>query len=243
HKRLNRFGDWLASESHNIGYIFMPGDLVEGVGIYPGQEEELEVKDIYKQYELFEEWFQKIPEDVQVIASPGNHDITRLAEPQPRMPDKVFPEIRDYNNFNLVQNPQMVRVHGIRSKGIKNLMYHGYSFDGHVDRIKELREKAYDDPHHVMIDLLKRRHLAPTYGSNMLSPEGEDNMVIEEKPDVFVAGHFHSHANTTYKGVNVVASSTFQAQTEFQKRMGHEPDPGKVTLLDLNTRKSEVKQF
>jgi DNA polymerase II small subunit len=243
HSRLDRFADYLASDSHRIGYVFIPGDLVEGVGVYPGQDEELKINDIYKQYELFEEWFQKIPEDIQVIASPGNHDMTRLAEPQPRLPEKVFPEISDYKNFHLVQNPQMVRVHGIRSKGIKNLMYHGYSFDDHVDQIKELREKAYDEPHHVMIDLLKRRHLAPTYGSNMLSPEGEDNMVIDEKPDVMVSGHFHSHSNTTYKGVNVICASTFQAQTDFQKRVGHEPDPGKVTVMNLKNRKTEVKQF
>jgi DNA polymerase II small subunit len=243
HKRLDRFADYLSSDKHKIGYVFIPGDLVEGVGIYPGQEEELEVQDIYKQYKLFEEWFQKIPEDIQVIASPGNHDITRLAEPQPRLPDKVFPNIKDADNFHLVQNPQMVRIHGIRSKGIKNLMYHGYSFDDHVDMIKELREKAYDQPHHVMIDLLKRRHLAPTYGSNMLSPEAEDNMVITEKPDVMVSGHFHSHANSTYKGVNVICASTFQSQTDFQKRVGHEPDPGKVTIMNLKTRKTQVKQF
>ncbi len=243
HKRLDRFADYLSSDNHKIGYVFIPGDLVEGVGIYPGQEEELQINDIYKQYKFFEEWFQKIPEDIQVIASPGNHDITRLAEPQPKLPEKVFPNIKDHNNFHLVQNPQMVRIHGIRSKGIKNLMYHGYSFDDHVDRIKELREKAYDEPHHVMIDLLKRRHLAPTYGSNMLSPEGEDNMVIDTKPDVMVSGHFHSHANSTYKGVNVICASTFQAQTDFQKRVGHEPDPGKVTLMNLKTRKTEVKQF
>jgi DNA polymerase II small subunit len=122
-------------------------------------------------------------------------------------------------------------------------MYHGYSFDDHVDRIQELRENAYDEPERVMIDLLKRRHLAPTYGDNMLSPEMEDQLVIEKEPDVMVSGHFHSHANTTYKGVNVINSSTFQAQTDFQKRMGHEPDPGKVTIVDYKTRKTQVKQF
>jgi len=243
HNRMDRFADWLASDNHNIGYLFIPGDLVEGVGIYPGQKEELEIEDIYKQYRRFEEWFQKIPEDIQVIASPGNHDITRLSEPQPRLPEKAFPEIKDYNNFHRVQNPQMVRIHGIRSKGIKNLMYHGYSFDDHVDKIKELREKAYEEPHHVMIDLLKRRHLAPTYGDTMLSPEGDDSLVIDTEPDVMVSGHFHSHANSTYKGVNVICASSFQAQTDFQKRVGHEPDPGKVTLLDLKTRKTSVKQF
>ncbi|MFB6203059.1 MAG: metallophosphoesterase [Candidatus Nanohaloarchaea archaeon] len=244
HKRLDRFADWLGSEgADDIGYLVMPGDVVEGVGNYPGQEEELEVTDIYRQYEMFEEWVEKIPRDIQILIGPGNHDINRLAEPQPRLPEKVFPNISDFNNVHRVQNPQNVRLHGIRSKGIDVLMYHGYSFDEQIDQIKELRDKAYEDPSHVMIDLLKRRHLAPTYGSNLVSPEDKDHLVIDKEPDVFVAGHLHSHANATYKGVNVIASSTFQAQTDFQKRVGHEPDPGKVTILDLKTRNTEVKQF
>ena len=245
HDKLNDFGDWLSSsKANNVGYLVITGDVVEGVGTYPGQEEELEIKDIYKQYNKFEKWVEeRLPEDLQVIIGPGNHDITRLAEPQPRLPEKVFPIIKDFNNVHLVQNPQTVRLHGIESKGIKNLMYHGYSFDDHADQIQELREKGYEHPHHIMIDLLKRRHLAPTYGSNSLSPEGEDSLVIEEEPDVFVAGHFHSHSNESYKGVNVINSSTFQAQTDFQKRVGHEPDPGKVTIVDYKTRNTKVKKF
>jgi len=81
------------------------------------------------------------------------------------------------------------------------------------------------------------------FGSNLIAPDGNDPMVIREEPDVFVAGHFHSHANSSYKGTNVICSSTFQAQTDFQKRVGHEPDPGKVTVLDYKTRNTEVKQF
>jgi len=244
HKRMDRFAQWLSTEAaKDIGYLVITGDLVEGVGVYPGQKEELEIPDIYKQYKAFETWFEKIPEDIQVIAGPGNHDITRLAEPQPKLDEGVFPNIKDMNNFHLVQNPQTVRLHAIESRGLKHLMYHGYSFDRHVDQIQDLREKAYDDPHHVMIDLLKRRHLAPSFGSNLLAPDGNDPLVIKEKPDVFVAGHFHSHANSSYKGVNVICSSTFQSQTDFQKRVGHEPDPGKITLLDFKTRRTEVKQF
>ena len=245
HDKLNTFGDWLSSkDASKIGYLVIPGDIVEGVGTYPGQEEELEIKDIYKQYNKFEEWVEeRLPEDLQIIIGPGNHDITRLAEPQPRLPEKVFPTINDFNNVHFVQNPQTVRLHGIESKGIKNLMYHGYSFDDHADQIQELREKGYEHPHHIMIDLLKRRHLAPTYGSNSLSPEGQDSLVIEQEPDVFVSGHFHSHSNESYKGVNVINSSTFQAQTDFQKRVGHEPDPGKVTIVNYKTRNTTVKKF
>lgn len=243
-KRLFRFADWLKTkEAQNVGYLVIPGDAVEGVGTYPGQEEELKIKDIYKQYKRFEEWVERVPEDIQVIIGPGNHDITRLAEPQPALNKDVVPNIADLNNVHLVNNPQMVRLHGIRSKGIKTLMYHGYSFDTQIDAIKSLRENAYDEPYRVMVDLLKRRHLAPTYGSNLLSPEAEDHLVIDEVPDIFVAGHLHSHSNYSYKGVNVIASSTFQKQTDFQKRVGHEPDPGKVTFVNLKTRNTDVKQF
>ena len=244
HDRLDRFAKWLGtSEASNIGYLVMPGDVVEGVGVYPNQEEELEVNSIYKQYEMFEDWVEKVPEDIQVLIGPGNHDITRLAEPQPKITEKALPRVSDFNNVHLVRNPQTVRLHGIRSKGITNLMYHGYSFDEHIDKIKSLRENAYEEPYRVMVDLLKRRHLAPSYGSNLLSPEAEDHLVIEEKPDIFVSGHLHSHSLYSYKGVNLIAASTFQAQTDFQKRVGHEPDPGKVTIVNYKNRNTEVKQF
>jgi len=244
HKAFNKFAKWLKSkDAKKVRYLVIPGDVVEGVGTYPGQEEELEVTDIYKQYKLFEDWVEKLPEDIQIIVSPGNHDITRLAEPQPRLPEKAFPKIKDFNNVHLVQNPQTVKLHGIQGKGITNLMYHGTSFDGHVDQIKDLREKAYEEPHHVMIDLLKRRHLAPTYGTNSVSPENEDHLVIQEEPDIFVTGHFHSHSNESYKGTNVINASSFQKQTDFQKRMGHEPDPGKVTLVNYKNRNTRIKKF
>jgi DNA polymerase II small subunit len=242
--RFDRFAEWLNSSSaSDVGYLVMAGDVVEGVGVYPGQDEELKVTSIYKQYEMFEEWLKKLPEDLQVVIGPGNHDIVRLAEPQPALDHDVFPEASGYDNVHLVQNPQYVRLHGIESQGLTHLMYHGYSFDDHVDQIKELREKAYDQPEHVMIDLLKRRHLAPTFGSNLMAPGGEDSLVIDRKPDVMVSGHFHSHAVGNYKGVTTICSSTFQAQTDFQKRVGHVPDPGKVTVHDFKTRKTEVKQF
>jgi DNA polymerase II small subunit len=76
-----------------------------------------------------------------------------------------------------------------------------------------------------------------------MAPEGEDHLVMDRVPDVMVSGHFHSHDIGNYKGVTTIASSTFQAQTDFQKKVGHVPDPGKVTVHDFKTRKTEVKQF
>ncbi|MDY6773925.1 MAG: metallophosphoesterase, partial [Candidatus Nanohaloarchaea archaeon] len=224
-------------------YLFIAGDAVEGVGTYPGQESELEVTNIYKQYERFEEFVKEVRDDVQIIIGPGNHDMVRLAEPQPPLPEEAIPDIHDMENVHLVPNPAYVKVHGHDNGGVKVLMYHGYSFDEHVDALPHLRGRAYENPEHAMIDWLKRRHLAPIYGSNLVVPDDEDPLVIDEVPDILVSGHTHSFASTTYKGINVICAGTFQSQTDFQERMGHQPEPGKVAVINLKTREAEVKEF
>ena len=65
-----------------VKYIFIIGDLVDGCGVYPGQEKELEIKDIKDQYKACAELLSKIPKSIPLIISPGNHDAMRLAEPQ-----------------------------------------------------------------------------------------------------------------------------------------------------------------
>ncbi|MCJ7450529.1 MAG: DNA-directed DNA polymerase II small subunit [Candidatus Nanohaloarchaeota archaeon QJJ-9] len=244
--KADKLIEWLKSDEEvasKVGYLFINGDIVEGVGNYPGQEDELEVMDIYKQYERFEEFVKKIPSDVQVIVTPGNHDFVRMAEPQPPLPEELFDDIYDYENVYFVSNPSLIEIHGFDSEGLEVLMYHGYSFDNHVDAIPDLRDKAYDDPTVAMVDMLKRRHLAPTFGSNLLSPEDEDLLVIEEVPDVFVIGHTHGFSVDNYKGINLISSGTMQSQTSFQKRMGHKPDPGIVGVVNLETRDTFVKEL
>ena len=62
HKEFNLFLNWITGKigspaqkemAKKIKYLFLVGDLIEGAGIYPNQEDDLEVKDIYKQYEIF----------------------------------------------------------------------------------------------------------------------------------------------------------------------------------------------
>ncbi|UCH89712.1 MAG: metallophosphoesterase, partial [Thermoplasmata archaeon] len=48
-----------------ISYIVVAGDLVDGIGIYPDQENELIIKDIYKQYSRLAELLDKVPEDIK----------------------------------------------------------------------------------------------------------------------------------------------------------------------------------
>ena len=56
-----------------VKYIIIAGDLVDGVGIYPSQIEELEIKDIVEQYDEFCRLIKQIPTNKQIIICPGNH--------------------------------------------------------------------------------------------------------------------------------------------------------------------------
>ncbi len=235
-----RFLEWIMSSSGaQVKYLFICGDIVDGVGIYPGQDSELLVKDIYEQYELFEEFVQKIPGHIQVIICPGNHDVVRIGEPQPAFTREFLPNIYDADNVYLVANPSYVNVHGFGlEEGITVLMYHGYSFTGIVDAVPYLRQKGLRNPQHVMKYVLKRRHLAPPYGATVGMPEKQDSLVISKVPDIFQTGDLHSHAIDNYKGITLISSSTFQDQTPFMDRVGHIANPGKISVVDLHTREA-----
>jgi len=66
-----------------VKYLVIAGDIVDGIGIYPGQEKELAITDVYEQYNLASKFIEKIPEYIKIIIIPGNHDATRQALPQP----------------------------------------------------------------------------------------------------------------------------------------------------------------
>uniref|UniRef100_A0A7C3ZCA8 DNA polymerase II small subunit n=1 Tax=Archaeoglobus fulgidus TaxID=2234 RepID=A0A7C3ZCA8_ARCFL len=229
-KEWRMFVNWLNGEvgggrSQEVGekvrYIIIAGDIVDGIGVYPGQEDDLEVKDIYGQYELAASHLEDIPKHIKVIISPGNHDAVRQAEPQPAFDGEIrnmFPK-----NVEHVGNPAYVDI-----EGVKVLIYHGRSLDDIISKIPRL---SYDEPQKAMEELLKRRHLSPIYGERTpLAPEREDYLVIEDVPDILHCGHIHTYGTGFYRGVFMVNSSTWQAQTEFQKKVNLNPMPGNVAV-------------
>jgi DNA polymerase II small subunit len=235
----NQWGDfmsWLktSEEARGVKYLIMPGDLVDGIGIYPDQEEELLIEDVYKQYETLAEQLKGVRDDISIIAAPGNHDAVRLAEPQPALPDNI----RKFfdSNVTMVGNPCQIEIEG-RSV----LIYHGRSFDDWIQAVPGL---SYSKPLEVMKGMLKRRHLAPIYGERTaIAPEERDYMVIEDVPDIFVTGHVHHAGMGDYRGVVMINSSTWQSQTSFQKMHGQEPDPCKAFMVHLGTGKAKVLNF
>jgi DNA polymerase II small subunit len=232
----NRFVAWLAKDptAKNIKYIIMPGDLVDGIGIYPGQEDELLIDDIYDQYTEFARLAKMIPERIKLVMMPGNHDAVRLAEPQPALPGDVISMFDSRVTF--VGNPCYLEI-----EGRTILAYHGRSMD---DFIASIRNLNYSEPTEIMKEMLKRRHLAPMYGGKTaLAPEQKDYMVIDRVPDIFVTGHVHACGIAEYRGIKLINASAWQSQTAFQRMHNQIPDPAKVPMVSLGTGEVWIEDF
>ena len=234
----HRFAEWLHTEkAETVEYLLIAGDMVEGVGVYPNQDEELSIIDIYDQYEAFSEYLKEVPADMDIVMIPGNHDAVRLAEPQPAF-DEELREIMSAHDAQIVSNPSTVNL-----EGVSVLMYHGVSLDEVIAELPD--EKAtYDDPHKAMYQLLKKRHVAPQYGGQTrLAPEERDHLVMEEVPDIFHAGHVHKLGYGTYHNVLTINSGCWQEQTPFQESVNIDPDGGYAPIVDLDTLDLTIRKF
>ncbi|UCE44978.1 MAG: DNA-directed DNA polymerase II small subunit [Methanobacteriota archaeon] len=231
-----RMIDWLKKDpvARDIGYIVMPGDLVDGIGVYPGQEDELKIDDLYEQYAALSEITKDLPDWIKVVMMPGNHDAVRLAEPQPALP-KDIRSLFD-SSVKFVGNPCYLEI-----EGRTILAYHGKSID---DFNSGTRHLNYTNPQETMREMLRRRHLAPVYGDKTpLAPEQKDYLVIDSVPDIFVTGHVHVCKVDEYRGIRLINASAWQSQTAFQRMHNQMPDPAKVPMVHLGTGECWVEDF
>ena len=253
-KDFCKFVKWLRGEYGNLKqrevgkktkYIIICGDIVDGVGVYPNQDREQNIKDIYQQYETAAKLLSQIPLDRKIIISPGNHDAIRICEPQPLLYKDFAEALYKLPNVIMLPNPSYIRLHkSEKCKGVEILVYHGYSFDYFIDSIESLRlAGGYDAADKVWEFLLKRRHLAPTYGATLALPTEQDYLLIKQVPDIVMSGHIHKAKIGKYKGVLIVSGGCWQATTTFQQRMGHNPDPKVVPLINLKTGKAKMFRF
>ena len=136
-------GDFGDEEQRNIAndvrYLVIAGDVVDGIGIYPHQEEELTIKNIYEQYEEAARFLGDINGNIKIVIAPGNHDASRLAEPQPAIPEHYAADLYKIKNAEFVSNPSLVSL-----DGFKTLIYHGRSFDDLAMTINGLSHQTSD---------------------------------------------------------------------------------------------------
>jgi DNA polymerase II small subunit len=242
---FNRFLLWLNGKLGNasqrelagrVKYVIIAGDIVDGIGVYPGQAKELAVKDIYQQYNVASKFIQQIPEHVELIIIPGNHDASRKALPQPAIAKEYAEDLYEAREVLSLGDPCAISLHGVEL-----LVYHGRSLD---DVIATAPNQSFREPEKAMKLLLQCRHLAPIYGQKtLISPEHRDFMVIERIPDIFHTGHIHVEKHEAYRGVLLINSGAWQEQTVFQKKMGLEPTPGIVPIINLQTLQVSTMNF
>ncbi len=217
-------------------YVLIAGDLVDGVGVFPGQVKELVIKDVHKQYRLAAKILGKIPQHIEIIVSPGNHDAPRKALPQPAISEEFLPTSEGSRKIYSVANPCRVSLHGVEV-----LMYHGRSLDDIIGTVPDI---THEHPEKAMRILMQGRHLAPIYGGKtLLSPENRDYLVIDKVPDIFHAGHIHVLGCCNYRGVLVVNSGGWQEQTDYMAKLGLVPTPGKVPVVNLQTLETTILSF
>jgi DNA polymerase II small subunit len=227
------FSSWLRSEPM-VKYIVVTGDLIDGVGIYPKQEEDLLIADTYSQYEELSKLFNEIPRHIKVILMPGNHDAVRPAEPQPPLSSELKGLFK--GDVEFVGNPSLFQI-----DGVKVLAYHGRSMD---DFVSQMLKASYERPLEIMKAMLQKRHLAPVYGGKTpISPEKEDCLVIDRIPDIFVTGHVHAAGLESFRGIKLINASTWQSQTDYQKMRNMLPEPCKVPVVNLGTGEAWLNDF
>ena len=239
---FTRFTRWINGDfgseeqretANNVKYMIVGGDIVDGIGVYPNQDKELAIKDITAQYDEAARLLGDIRSDVKIIITPGNHDASRVAEPQPAVPEKYAKSLYKLNNVEFLSNPSMVSLDGMNV-----LIYHGRGID---DMVMGSNDFSHERNDLVMKEFLNKRHLAPLYGERTpLASELEDHLVIDKVPDVLHTGHVHINTYTKYKGIHCINSGTFQTQTEFQKIYNIVPTPAEVPIIDVG---GKYKQF
>lgn len=226
--------------AERVKYILIAGDLVDGIGIYPNQEKELTIPDIYKQYDFLAKLLEDVPDYIEIVLGMGNHDAVRGAEPQPRISKDIGGALYELPNVHVVGNPVTISMHGVKA-----LMYHGTSLDTIIGNLSEC---SYSAPEKAMVQYLVRRNLVPTYGGDkksgdMIAPESRDYLTIKEVPDILHCGHVHTNGYATYRGVKVINSGTWQAKTKYQEQLGHQPTPCRVPVMNLKNHEVSIHYF
>ena len=92
--------EWMNTDdetAQNIKWLVLSGDVIDGIGIYPGHEENICIANSFDQYEMCARKLDELPDHITPILLPGNHDAVRPAEPQPMLRTRSSAKVQ-FNN-------------------------------------------------------------------------------------------------------------------------------------------------
>ena len=217
----------LREKAGRIKYLVINGDLIDGIGIYPNQQEDLVIADIYKQFKKASDILLEIPDYIKIFFVSGNHEPVRNAIPRPAVPKKYCEDLINMG-IKCLGNPSIIKTHNVNT-----LIYHGESMHD-INRL--IHDLDINKPIETMKEFLICRHLAPMFGGRtQIAPVNTDHLVVEKIPDIFHTGHIHINGIGKYRNVTLVNSGCFQAQTDFMKSFGIIPTPGIVPVIELDS--------
>ena len=144
----------------------------------------------------------------------------------------------------MIGNPASVNIGATTDfSGFDIMIYHGFSYPYYANTVPSLIKVGLNSPEKIMAYLMKNRHLAPSHGSIQYFPSEHDYHVIKKVPDMLVSGHLHKCAISSYNGVLLIANSSWEEETENQKKRGNQPDFCKVPMFNLKTRAVKILDF
>jgi DNA polymerase II small subunit len=217
----------LREKAGRIKYLVINGDLIDGIGIYPNQQEDLVIADIYKQFKKASDILLEIPDYIKIFFVSGNHEPVRNAIPRPAVPKKYCEDLVNMG-VKCLGNPSLIKTHNVNT-----LIYHGESMHD-INRL--IHDLDINKPIETMKEFLIGRHLAPIFGGKtQIAPVNTDHLIVEKIPDIFHTGHIHINGIGKYRNVTLVNSGCFQAQTDFMKSFGIIPTPGIVPVIELDS--------
>ncbi|NVM18225.1 MAG: metallophosphoesterase [Candidatus Lokiarchaeota archaeon] len=217
----------LRENAGKIKYLVINGDLIDGIGIYPNQKEDLVISDIFKQFKKASDLLSEIPEYIKVFYVSGNHEPVRNAIPRPAVPKKYCEDLINLG-IKCLGNPSLIKTHNVNT-----LIYHGESMHD-INRL--IHDLDINKPIETMKEFLICRHLAPVFGEKtQLAPINSDMLVLNKIPDIFHTGHIHINGMGKYRNVTLINSGCFQAQTDFMRSFGINPTPGIIPIIELDS--------
>jgi DNA polymerase II small subunit/DNA polymerase delta subunit B len=107
----------------------------------------------------------------------------------------------DPNIKNTLQNP-----YTFQKDGVKIFLFHNPRLNDYGD--------LWGTPEKAITNLIKKRNLDPIFTPDSKIYE-RDPYLLEEIPDIIVAGHTHIPSNINYKGITILTTGSFVSQPIF----------------------------
>lgn len=135
--------------------------------------------------------------------SSRKEDITEFVNELPKDAYKIFlkgeidPDMEP-GNINFSSPAALIKI----EKKVSVLICNGKMFSEYKNVWKDQSSA------NVMLNLLKKRHLNPTFDFNKLISD-EDFYIIDTVPDIFVSSNFDKPETINYKGTTIISNGSF----------------------------------